>query len=165
MNVCTVCRNVNANDATVCRYCNAALTPPSAAAPVTPRKPPVWPWIAGVLVAVVALFGFVSGGIGGTAQAGAPAGPPPLAIGTGEGASLEFEPTTVTAPPDAPLTVVFTNQSDLPHNLSFNQPIGVRTADLTTGASETLNFTSPGPGTYTFVCTIHPGMDGELTVQ
>jgi len=32
------------------------------------------------------------------------------------------------------------------------------------GASETLQFTAPAPGDYPFVCTLHPGMDGVLTV-
>jgi plastocyanin len=164
MNVCPVCRNINPNDATVCRYCSAALTPPSVAAATAARTKPVWPWIGGVLVAVVLLFVVISQGAAGpgTAQA---EGPLPLAVGTGEGASLEFEPATVTAPPDAPVAVTFTNHSTLPHNLTFEDPIAVKTTDVASGASETLNFTTPAPGTYKFVCTIHPGMEGELDVQ
>lgn len=164
MNVCPVCRNVNPTDATVCRYCNAALTPPSATPVAVSRSKPLWPWISGVLVAVVLLFLAVSqAGTGtGTAQA---EGPPPITVGTGEGASLEFVPPSVTAPPDTPVSLVFTNQSTLPHNLSFDEPINMRTADIGGGTSETLTFTTPAPGTYTFVCTIHPGMEGELAVQ
>ena len=163
MNVCPVCRNVNTNDATVCRYCNAALTPPSATPVAATRSKPLWPWISGILVAVVLLFAVVSQGAEpGTAQA---EGPPPLEIGTGEGASLEFEPKAVTAPANVQVAVTFTNHSTLPHNLSFDEPIAVKTTDIAGGASETINITTPAPGSYKFVCTIHPGMEGELAVQ
>jgi plastocyanin len=33
------------------------------------------------------------------------------------------------------------------------------------GATETISFTAPDPGSYAFVCTLHPGMDGTLTVE
>lgn len=164
MNVCPVCRNVNPTDATVCRYCNAALTPPAVMPVAGTRSKPIWPWITGVLAAVFLLFLVVSqaGSGAGTAQA---VGPAPIAIGTGEGASLEFQPKSVTAPANTAVTVTFTNHSTLPHNLTFQEPINVKTADVAGSASETINFTTPAPGSYTFVCTIHPGMEGELAVQ
>lgn len=164
MNVCPVCRNVNPTDATVCRYCTAALTPPSTTPVTVTRSKPLWPWITGVLAAVVVLFLLVSqAGTGaGTALA---VGPAPIAIGTGEGASLEFQPKSVTAPANTAIAVTFTNHSTLPHNLTFQEPISVKTADIAGGASEALNFTTPAPGNYKFVCTIHPGMEGELAVQ
>ena len=33
------------------------------------------------------------------------------------------------------------------------------------GASDAATFVTPGPGSYTFVCTIHMGMAGTLTVE
>ena len=167
MNVCPVCRNVNSNDATVCRYCRSTLTPPAVAAVIS-RSRPRWPWFAGgaaALVLLVAIGSFALSG-GNTAAAVEPAAEGvAITVGTGEGPSLEFEPTSVSAPPNTPVALTFTNQSTLPHNLTFQNEITAKTADIGEGVSETLNFTTPGPGSYPFVCTIHPGMDGALTVQ
>jgi plastocyanin len=120
-------------------------------------------------LAVVLLLGIVglSFSGGGAAQAGEPvtAAGTPVAVGTGEGPSLEFEPKSVTAPANAPVALTFTNHSTLPHNLSFEGEISAKTADIGEGVSETINFTTPAPGSYKFVCTIHPGMEGELAVQ
>lgn len=166
MNVCPVCRNVNQPDATVCRYCRGALTPPSAQAvdPTAGRRPR-WPWVAGAAAALVLLLGlgsFVLFGAGGETAAAAGT---PVAVGTGTGPSLEFAPVTVQAPANAPVELTFTNQADIPHNLSFSEPFNVRTTDLAKGGVETLSLPPAAPGTYTFVCTIHPGMEGQLTVQ
>ncbi len=167
MNVCPVCRNVNSNDATVCRYCRSTLTPPAVAAVIS-RSRPRWPWFAGGAAALVLLVGIGSFALSGgnTAAAVEPAAEGvAITVGTGEGPSLEFEPTSVSAPPNTPVALTFTNQSTLPHNLTFQNEITAKTADIGEGVSETLNFTTPGPGSYQFVCTIHPGMDGELAVQ
>ncbi len=135
------------------------------AAPATHRRRR-WPWLAGAaaLLLVVGLTGltFLGGGGGeGAVQAAAM----PLTVGTGSGASLEFEPTTVQAPANTPVNLTFSNQSTLPHNLTFQDAIQAQTSDLPGGANETISFTTPGPGAYTFVCTLHPGMEGTLTVQ
>ena len=165
LNVCPVCRNVNQADATVCRYCRTALTPPQpvSAVPAAPRRR-VWPWVAGAVVLLLLAGGsglaFFGGG-GGGAQAAAM----PLTVGTGTGASLEFEPRTIQAPANTPVDLTFNNQSTLPHNLTFEQGPDARTADIAGNTSETISFTTPALGTYRFVCTIHPGMDGELIVQ
>ena len=168
MNVCPVCRNVNQRDATVCRYCQTALTPPPPEdAAVAPPRRRRWPWI-GAAVAVVLLLGL--GGLtlfgDGAAEAGQTAAEATaIQVGTGEGASLDFEPAAVEAPADTQIVLTFVNESTLPHNLTFQEGISAATSNLVAaGASETLTFTPPGPGTYPFVCTIHPGMVGDLTV-
>ncbi len=164
LNVCPVCRNVNQPDATVCQYCRAALTPPQPAAAEAAPQPRRWRWAAGgvalLLVAGLAGFSFLGGGGGQAAAATA------LAVGTGAGPSLVFEPRSIQAPPNTSVSLTFNNQSTLPHNLTFEQVITAKTAEqLAGGASQTITFTTPGPGTYRFVCTIHPGMDGQLVVQ
>ena len=103
----------------------------------------------------------------GGGSGGADGGPATLEVGTGEGAELVFDPTTIQAPANTAVQLVFTNESDSqPHNLAFKEGIQEKTADLVQpGQSQTISFTTPGPGSYTYVCTIHPGMEGTLTVQ
>ena len=88
-----------------------------------------------------------------------------ITIGTDEGQELLFVPDTAEAPSGAAVTLTFQNVSEAPHNLTFNDPIEAATSTVVApGASETLEFTAPEAGDYTFVCTLHPGMDGVLTV-
>ncbi len=165
MNICPVCRNVNAPDATVCRFCRAALTPPTPP-PVRPRR--LWPWLTGaaglvvllVVVGGLALFG--GGGGGGAAQAAGLA----LEVGTGTGASLEFVPETIQAPAETAVVLTFVNSSTVPHNLTFEgSNLGATDPNVAAGASDTVEFTTPPSGAHKFVCTLHPGMEGELVVQ
>ncbi len=89
-----------------------------------------------------------------------------LTIGTDTGAALLFDPTTATVPTGAQVRLTFENRSTVPHNLTFNPPISAATATIVAaGASETIEFSAPEAGDYPFVCTLHPGMDGTLTVQ
>ncbi len=98
---------------------------------------------------------------------GAPAGgATPLTIGTRTGSELEFEPDEVSVPAGSHVSVTFQNQASLPHNLTFGAPINVATGPVVDpGASETIEFDAPAPGDYMFMCTIHPGMEGTLTVE
>lgn len=90
----------------------------------------------------------------------------PLTIGTRTGSELEFEPDEVSVPAGSHVAVTFENRASLPHNLTFSAPINVATAPVVDpGASETIEFDAPAPGDYTFMCTIHPGMEGTLTVE
>ena len=105
-----------------------------------------------------------------SASAGA-SGPPggaatTLTIGTRTGDELEFEPDEVSVPSGAQVELTFENLSALPHNLTFGEPINVATSPVVApGASETIEFAAPAPGDYDFNCTIHPGMQGTLTVE
>ena len=102
------------------------------------------------------------------ASAGAsPAGDAtPLTIGTRTGTETEFEPDEVSVPAGSRVSVTFTNLASIPHNLTFSAPINVATSPaVDPGASETIEFDAPEPGDYTFMCTIHPGMEGTLTVE
>jgi plastocyanin len=162
MNVCPICRNVNQRDATVCRYCGATLTPPVLESVPARARRRRWPFLTAAAALVVVGAGGISLFSGGAAAPQAVA----LEVGTGEGASLQFEPTTVTAPANTPVQITFINQSTLPHNLTFQNEITARTVEqVAAAASETISFETPGAGTYPFVCTIHPGMEGALTVQ
>jgi glucose/arabinose dehydrogenase/plastocyanin len=89
-----------------------------------------------------------------------------VTIGTDTGSALLFEPTEASVAGGGYISVVFENVSTVPHNLTFGPPIDAATATIVNaGASETITFAAPEPGTYDFVCTLHPGMDGVLTVE
>jgi plastocyanin len=89
-----------------------------------------------------------------------------ITIGTDADAALTFDPGKVTVPAGAKVQVTFENRATLPHNLTFNAPINVATsAVVAPGTTETIEFTAPAAGDYGFVCTIHPGMGGTLTVE
>ncbi|CAN5434618.1 hypothetical protein BH20CHL6_BH20CHL6_17650 [soil metagenome] len=88
-----------------------------------------------------------------------------ITIGTDEEQQLMFVPDAAEAPTGAAVTLTFQNVSQAPHNLTVNDPIEAATDTIVEpGASQTLEFTAPEAGDYTFVCTLHPGMDGVLTV-
>jgi plastocyanin len=89
-----------------------------------------------------------------------------LTIGTKTDAELEFDPDEVSVPAGAQVSVTFENRATLPHNLTFKEPINVATSPVVApGTSETIEFTAPAPGDYVFACSIHPGMQGKLTVE
>jgi plastocyanin len=94
-------------------------------------------------------------------------GPTAITIGTDTGAELKFNPITAEAPANTPVKLTFTNNStSMPHNLKFQEGITAGTADtVAAGATEALEFTTPAAGAYKFVCTLHPGMEGTLTVK
>ena len=86
-------------------------------------------------------------------------------IQTDTGTANEFVPTTAEVATGTLVSMTFENISTAPHNLTFGPPINEATATVVqAGQSETIEFTAPEPGDYTFVCTLHPGMEGTLTV-
>lgn len=89
-----------------------------------------------------------------------------ITVGTDTGTELLFEPAEVTVPAGALVRLTFVNQSTVPHNLVFDDPINASTAEsVEPGTEETIEFVAPEAGEYTFVCTLHPGMEGTLIVQ
>ena len=90
-----------------------------------------------------------------------------ITVGTDTGTANEFDPVEISVPAGATVRLTFENRSDsVPHNLTFGEPINVATATtVQPGESETIEFTAPDPGDYTFVCTLHPGMEGTLVVE
>lgn len=89
-----------------------------------------------------------------------------ITVGTDTDTELLFDPAEVTVPAGALVRLTFVNQSTVPHNLTFEDPINVATAEsIEPGAEETIEFVAPEAGEYTFVCTLHPGMEGTLVVE
>ena len=89
-----------------------------------------------------------------TADAPAPQGGTAVAI-----ADFKFNPATLTVPVGT--TVTWTNQDEEPHTLaakdgSFHSP-GIDTHG-------TYSFTFTTPGSYDYICSIHPFMTGTVVV-
>lgn len=75
-----------------------------------------------------------------------------------------FEPAEITV--DAGTTVVWQNESALPHTVTAGErgsPPGMFEADVAAGDS--FSFTFDEPGTYPYYCEIHPGMSGTVIVE
>lgn len=89
-----------------------------------------------------------------------------ITVATDTGSALKFDPVQITVPAGSTVRLTFSNKATVPHNLVFDDPIGAATENVVDpGASQTIEFTAPDPGEYTFVCTLHPGMEGTLVVE
>ena len=70
------------------------------------------------------------------------------------------EPVTVAAGTE----VVWTNNDSMDHSVEFDASTGIPTSpDLAEG--DTYSFTFTEPGTYDYVCGIHPRMKGTIVVE
>jgi plastocyanin len=82
---------------------------------------------------------------------------------------LKFDKTSLTAKAGS-VTIAFTNQSSIPHNVTVASSSGSTVGSTVTfsGGSKTLTV-SLKPGTYKFFCSVpghrQAGMEGTLTVQ
>lgn len=122
---------------------------------------------------------------GGTAASGAPASGGAAASGgtvSGSAAAsggpstveidasgIQFTTQNVTAPAGAKFSLTFNNQdSGIPHDVQIKDAAGAEVfkTDILTGPTQKSYDVGPlQPGSYPFVCTIHPNMTGTLTVQ
>ena len=74
---------------------------------------------------------------------------------------LQFQPKDATVKAGA--TVSWKNNEDIPHNVVAEE--GAEFQSDTFGKGGTYEFKPEKPGTVKYVCTIHPGMAGTLTVE
>ena len=58
--------------------------------------------------------------------------------------------------------VTWTNTDDSPHQVTIAGEGGTRTPVILKGQSQALKFTAPG--TYDYICGLHPGMKGEIRI-
>jgi plastocyanin len=92
---------------------------------------------------------------------------PPADV-TLEAFNITFTQTTLTAPAGRPFTVAFDNRDAVPHNLDIRDAAGTSMfmGDIVTGPKVVVYEVPALPaGTYPFICTVHPGMTGTLTVK
>ncbi len=73
---------------------------------------------------------------------------------------FEFAPSNISVPRGA--SVTWLNDGNAPHDATDNDG-GWDTETLTANESETLTFDKAG--TYDYHCSIHPGMNGKLTIR
>lgn len=132
-----------------------------------------------VLVIPLALAVAVAcGGSSGKATTGGVA-TTPAAGGAAPGASTQltivgtdnkFDKTALTVPAGKEVTVTFVNKGSAIHNWHLSGVKDKNGKDITTqliagGKTETVSFVIDKPGTYDFLCDVHPEMRGKLTVQ
>lgn len=77
--------------------------------------------------------------------------------------SLQFSPKELRARPGT-IRVDFSVEDGPPHNFVVDGVDGARTRILRPGEKASTTFTVTRPGSYPFVCTIHPSMNGTLEV-
>lgn len=101
-----------------------------------------------------------SGTTGGGCTAGkASAGSAPADVKIDAKDALVFDPTSITA--KVGQVVQWTNAGTVLHNITFDQ--GCLT-DSSFQPSATWEITFSQAGTYSYKCTIHPGMDAKITI-
>lgn len=74
---------------------------------------------------------------------------------------LKFDPAEVTV--KVGTTVTWKNLEDIPHNVTAEK--GATFESDTFGKDGTYEYKAEKAGTVKYVCTIHPGMEGTLTVE
>jgi len=117
------------------------------------------------VVAAVALFGCGSGAV--PAQTPTGSGDPAgtwIAIAAG---NIVFDQPAISVVANQPFTVVFENRDTVPHNVSIfvGETGGERRfegAVFTGSATRWYAVPALAPGTYRFVCDVHPSMTGRL---
>jgi len=84
-------------------------------------------------------------------------------------AEMEFSTDALTAQAGGEIVVTFTNNDTVPHNFSVYTEEGgdvIATGEIINeGQSDEVNLGELAPGTYYFVCDLHPEMNGTLTVE
>lgn len=120
-------------------------------------------WLAVLCLAAAcggadSVAGGTTGGIGGGGSSG---GSQPTATTSVTMSGLQFKPSAIVVSPSA--SVTWTNQDNIAHNVTFNSMSIVSIGDFSSGTRTTVM--PSAPGTYSYNCTIHPGMSGTVTVQ
>jgi plastocyanin len=88
-------------------------------------------------------------------------GNPPTATTSVTMTGLQFAPAAILVSKGA--TVTWTNQDNTAHNVTFSNTSIVSIGDFSSGAKTSVM--PSAAGTYSYRCTIHPGMNGTVTVQ
>lgn len=89
-------------------------------------------------------------------EAGPTASGEPFSIGV---IDLDYDPRAATVPVGT--TVVWTNEGAVPHTVTA---AGLFDSGIMNSGAE-FSFTFDDPGTYVYLCTLHPGMEGRVIVD
>ena len=105
---------------------------------------------------------FVAAGCGGAVAT--PAGTPAATVHLSADA-LKFNEQQLSVPANVPFAIEFENREGLPHNVVINgAPTPADDQPFSGPATHTIVFNGLTPGTYTFICAVHPDMKGTLAV-
>ena len=101
-------------------------------------------------------------------SAAAPASPAGSGVPQIAARDIKFDRTELALPANQPTSLLFDNQEGAPHNVEIKDQAGasVFTGEIFTGpAQRTYQIPALAPGTYSFLCTVHPDMKGTVTVS
>jgi plastocyanin len=125
--------------------------------------------LAGLGVAILAVFVAACSSAGSAAPSGPPASVDPNALQV-SAKDVKFSTAQLTAPADEPFTMVFDNQEAVPHNVAIYRDDTL--AEKLFGQdpfggprTETYSVPALAAGSYVFICDLHREMKGTLTAQ
>lgn len=113
-------------------------------------------WIAGIVVTVVVGFALMA-----WSQKGLAAPAPDKAGVEVKIDNFSFGPSALKI--TAGTTVTWTNRDDVPHTVVSADKATFKSKALDT--DEEFSFTFTKPGKYSYFCSVHPKMTGEITVE
>ena len=125
------------------------------------------------LLALLATTALLAAGCGGDdgASESSPAPAPTSGSDSGSGSGsantvvmkdIKFVPEQITV--KAGTAITWTNEDSAPHDV-VNAEDGQEPKSDLFGKGETYEFTPSEPGTIEYLCTVHPGMTGTITVE
>jgi len=88
-----------------------------------------------------------------------------VTIMSAQGETTAFEPAETAVAAAGAISVTFQNASSLPHNLTFLAITAATRTIVEPGTADVVLLPPLAPGAYPFVCTIHEGMAGILTIR
>jgi plastocyanin len=115
--------------------------------------------VSSSLIAACAVIGACSGAPAPTA-AGTPAATVDLVA-----QNLAFSPRELTVPANVPFAIRFENRDSQPHNIAIHGPQTQKTEIFSGPETRTEVFAALPPGSYGFICDVHPEMTGTITSQ
>lgn len=119
--------------------------------------------IAALAIATAACSGATAAPASDSPAAPAPAGDAIVIVAK----DLAFQPTAVTIPADAPVSIVLDNQDSAPHNIAIADASGasIFKGEIVSSAKVTNAVPALAAGAYPFICEVHPNMTGTITAE
>lgn len=121
-----------------------------------------------ILILLAVLVAACSNGGGASARPQAPAIVTSGAV-TVTAAELAFDATSIEASAGEAFTITLVNNDSVPHNISiYTEEGGERLVEgevINAGETTEIEVGALEPGTYYFVCDLHPEMNGPLVVE
>ena len=117
------------------------------------------------LLSLLATTALLAAGCGGDDEASESTPAPASDSGGGNTVvmkDIKFVPEEITVKAGSAIT--WTNEDSAPHDV-VNAEDGQEPKSDLFGKGKTYEFTPEKPGTIKYVCTVHPGMEGTITVE